>query len=293
VSAPPSDDGPASAPEPRVPSAQTIRRPALYVIATPIGNLEDVTYRAVRVLSQLDALACEDTRTTRKILDRYGIPRPPAMFAHHEHNEISSTRGVLKLLDEGKAVGLCTDAGMPGVSDPGYRLVNACVEAGHPVEILPGATASVSALVASGLPTASFTFHGFPPRKPGPRRKLLAREAAAPHTLVLYESPHRVGALLADALAVLGDRRAAVAIELTKLHERVERGWLAELAPAFAGKAVRGEVCVVIAGDSAKLRRGEAPEGGAADDEDEREEGVAEHADEADPSPDPDGAEHT
>ncbi len=243
------------------PGGPELARPALYVIGTPIGNLEDITYRAVRVLSQVEALACEDTRTTRKILERYGLPRPAAMFAHHDHNEASSTRGIPTLLEEGKAVGLCTDAGMPGVSDPGYRLIHAAVEAGYPVEVVPGATASVTALVASGLPTTSFTFLGFPPRKSGQRRKMLAREASGPHTLVLYESPHRIGALLADALAVLGDRRAAVAIELTKMHERVERGWLGELAEAFAQKTVRGEICVVIAGSNAKFSRGEAPAG--------------------------------
>ncbi len=232
-----------------------LRRPALYVIATPIGNMEDISYRAVRILSEVDALACEDTRVTRKILDRYGVARPPAMFAHHEHNEVSSTRGILKLLEEGKAVGLCTDAGMPGVSDPGYRLVSAAVEAGYTVEVIPGPTASVAALVASGLPTTTFTFLGFPPRKSGQRRKMLAREGAGPHTLVLYESPHRIGALLADALAALGDRRAAVAIELTKLHESVTRGWLGELSASFAGRTVRGEIS---RGD-----RGEPPQAAA------------------------------
>jgi len=264
-----------------------LRRPALYVIATPIGNMEDISYRAVRVLSEVDALACEDTRVTRKILDRYGVARPPAMFAHHEHNEASSTRGILKLLEEGKAVGLCTDAGMPGVSDPGYRLVSAAVEAGYTVEVIPGPTASVAALVASGLPTTTFTFLGFPPRKSGQRRKMLAREGAGPHTLVLYESPHRVGALLADALAALGDRRAAVAIELTKLHESVTRGWLGELSASFADRKVRGEICVVIAGSHPKLRRGEAPE--AEPEEGEPEEGEAGEDEAEDSGPDEEG----
>jgi 16S rRNA (cytidine1402-2'-O)-methyltransferase len=271
-----------------------MNRPVLYVIGTPIGNLEDTTHRAIRILHEVDALACEDTRVTRKILERYGIPRPAAMFAHHDHNEASSTRGVLKLLEDGKTVALCSDAGMPGVSDPGYRLISAAVEAGHAVEVIPGPTAAVTALVVSGLPSTSFTFLGFPPRKSGQRRKMLAREADAAHTLLLYESPHRIGDLLADALVVLGDRRAAVAVELTKMHESVDRGWLSELASRFAKRAVRGEICVVIAGNNAKFSRPGEPqesepevderdEGSEQEEPDALDEGSEPEADEPDP----------
>lgn len=230
----------------------------LYVIATPIGNLEDITYRAVRTLGRVDALACEDTRVTRKLLSHYGIARPQ-MFACQEHNEARSAKGILKLLDAGRSVGLCSNAGMPAVSDPGYRVISGARAAGHRVEVIPGASAVDTALVASGLPTSSFTFLGFAPRKAGQRRRWLAREAEAPHTLVALEAPSRLPALLADALAVLGDRRAAVAVELTKMFESVEDGWLSELAERFA-EPVRGEVTVVIAGASRKFRRdGAAP----------------------------------
>ncbi len=233
----------------------------LYVIATPIGNLEDVSYRAVRILGEVDALACEDTRLTRKLLERYGIARPRQMFACHEHNEARAARGILKLLDDGRTVGLVSDAGMPSISDPGFRVVAAALEAGHRIEVVPGPSAVTAALVASGLPTSSFTFLGFAPRKPGQRRRWLEAEAQVPHTLVMFESPHRLAALLADALAVLGDRRAAVAVELTKMFERVDRGWLSELAERAAEGETRGEVTVVIAGRHKKFVR-PWPEGG-------------------------------
>lgn len=228
---------------------------SLYVIATPIGNLEDVSYRAVRILGEVDALACEDTRITRKLLERYGIARPRQMFACHEHNEARSARGIVKLLDEGRTVGLVSDAGMPSISDPGFRVVAAALEAGHRIEVVPGPSAVTAALVASGLPTSSFVFLGFAPRKPGQRRRWLEAEAQVPHTLVMFESPHRLAALLADALAVLGDRRAAVAVELTKMFERVDRGWLSELAERSAEGESRGEVTVVVAGLHRKFVR--------------------------------------
>jgi 16S rRNA (cytidine1402-2'-O)-methyltransferase len=227
----------------------------LFVVATPIGNLEDVTLRAIRVLGSVGALAVEDTRITPRLLDRHGIPRPPVMFACHEHNEDRAAARIVELLSGGTDVALATDAGMPGVSDPGFRAVRAALEAGHGVQVLPGPSAVTTALVASGLPVSSFTFHGFPPRTSGKRRNLLAREADAPHTLVFYESPHRIQALLEDALAVLGDRRAAVCFELTKLHERVRRGFLSELVQDPDVKAPKGEITALIAGDNAKFRR--------------------------------------
>ncbi len=232
----------------------------LYVIATPIGNLEDISHRAVRVLGELEALACEDTRRTRILLDRYHIPRPKRLFSYHEHNEREAAARILKLLESGTAVGLVTRAGYPGVSDPGYRAISQAVERGFRVEVLPGAGAVETALVLSGLPGASFTFKGFPPRTAGKRRRFLEAEKELPHTLVLFESPHRVGALLADARAVLGDRRAAVCIEMTKMFEEVARGYLSELAEKFRGTAIKGEVTVVIAGSNPKFRK---PEEGA------------------------------
>jgi 16S rRNA (cytidine1402-2'-O)-methyltransferase len=227
----------------------------LYVVATPIGNLEDITHRALRLLGAVGVLACEDTRTTRLILDRYAIPRPAKLIAYHEHNEAAAAPGIVKLLDQGHDVALCTDAGYPGLSDPGYRVISGAVEAGHRVEVIPGACAIEPALLASGLPASSFTFKGFPPRKPGPRRRFLAAERESPHTLVLYESPRRVAALLADAIAALDDRRAAVCVELTKKFEEVHRGWLTELAAGVGARALRGEVTVVVAGNHPKFRR--------------------------------------
>lgn len=227
----------------------------LYVIATPIGNLEDISHRAIRVLGEVPVLACEDTRVTRKLLAHYSIPRPASLLAYHEHNEERAAAHILTLLDNGQDVGLCSNAGYPGISDPGYRLISGAVEAGHRVEVIPGPGAVEPALLASGLPAASFTFKGFPPRKPGPRRRFLEAERDAPHTLILYESPHRVAVLLHDALEVLGDRRAAVCIEMTKKFEQIHRGWLAELVTTFAERQVRGEVVVVIAGRHPKFMR--------------------------------------
>jgi len=228
----------------------------LYLVATPIGNLEDMTHRAVRVLSAVDVLACEDTRTTRVLLERYAIPRPAKVVSYREQNEERAARGLLKLLDEGRNVALCSDAGYPGLSDPGYRVTALAAEAGHRIEVVPGAGAVAPALLASALPSSSYVFKGFPPRKPGPRRRFLEMEAAAPHTIICYESPHRTAQLLADAHTALGDRRAAVCIELTKKFEQVHRGWLSELAEQFSDRKIRGEVTVVIAGSNPKFIRG-------------------------------------
>jgi len=227
----------------------------LMVIATPIGNLEDLTFRAKRVFGEVDALACEDTRHTRIIFERYEIPRPRIMFAYHEHNEAQAAERILGLLEEGLTVGLCSNAGYPGISDPGYVIVSRAIERGFRVEVIPGASAVPVALLSSGLSTASYTFKGFPPRKPGKRRSFLEMERDLPHTLVLYESPNRLGVLLQAALEVLGDRRAAVCIELTKMFEGVEHGFLSELAARFAGRTIKGEVVVVIAGSNPKFTR--------------------------------------
>ena len=227
----------------------------LYLVATPIGNLEDITLRAVRVLGEVDALACEDTRFTRRIFERHQIHSPRTIFSYHEHNEEQAGQRILGLLDSGQSVALCTDGGYPAISDPGYRIVAACVERGLPVEVIPGASAVSVALVASGLATSSYTFKGFPPRKSGPRRRFLDADREMPHTLVIFESPYRTGKLLADALEVLGNRRAAVCIELTKKFEEVRRGWLDELADAFSDKKIKGEVTVVIAGNNPKFSK--------------------------------------
>ena len=227
----------------------------LYVVATPIGNLEDLTHRALRVLGEVDVLACEDTRMTRRLLDRYEIARPRTMFSYHEHNEESAGARILGLLQEGCAVALCSDGGCPGVSDPGYRIIRDSIAAGHDVDVLPGPTAVTTALLSSGLSTASFVFKGFPPRKSGQRKRFLEEDGESPHTLVIYESPFRIGKLLADAAEVLGDREAAVCIELTKKFERVSRGYLSDLAVEYADRKVKGEVCLVVAGNNPKFRR--------------------------------------
>lgn len=236
----------------------------LYVIATPIGNLEDLTFRAHRVLGELDALACEDTRQTRRIFERYEIKSPRTIFAYHEHNEETGAKRILGLLNEGCTVGICSDGGYPGISDPGYRAIAAASETDHEIIVLPGASAVPTALLASGLSTSSYTFKGFSPRKSGARQRFLAAEANLPHTLVLFESPFRIGKLLADAHIALGNRRAAVCVEMTKKFERIHRGFLADLAETFADKKVKGEITVVIAGNNPKFSADEPED----DDED-------------------------
>lgn len=234
----------------------------LYVIATPIGNLEDLTLRAIQILQQVDALACEDTRVTRRIFQRHELKLPESVFSYHEHNEPQAGRRILNLLEEGKLVGLCSDAGVPLVSDPGYLVVNQVVEAGHEVDMIPGPSAVETALVLSGLPTSSFTFKGFSPRKSGKRQNFIKPELELPHTLIFFESPHRLAAFLEDALVVLGNRKAAVCSELTKKFQRVKRGYLKELAEHFAEQPLKGEITVVIAGNHPKF----VLEDGAAED---------------------------
>lgn len=227
----------------------------LYVVATPIGNLEDITLRALRILGEVDVLACEDTRMTRKIYDRHDLKRPRTIFSHHEHNEARAAARILGYLGENRNVALCSDGGYPGISDPGYRVIREALDAGHRVEVIPGPSAVPVALLASGLPTSSYTFKGFPPRKPGPRKRFLEQDADLPHTLIFFESPHRVGKLLEAALEVFGDRRAAVCVELTKKFEEVRRAYLGDLVEAFRDETIRGEVCLVIAGNHPKFRR--------------------------------------
>lgn len=217
----------------------------LHLVATPIGNLEDVTLRALRVLREADRIYAEDTRRTRVLLDRHAIGARPRSL--HEHNEEARIAEVLAALADGQQVALVSDAGTPLVSDPGARLVAAAIEAGHAVVPIPGASAPLAALVASGLPAASFTFLGFLPRKVGERDRLLARLRDRPETLVLFESPQRLAATLRALATALGERRASVARELTKVHEEHARGSLGALAERFAD-GTRGEVTIVVAG---------------------------------------------
>jgi len=218
----------------------------LYLVATPIGNLEDITLRALRILREVRLIAAEDTRHTRKLLSHFEIATPT--ISYHEHSGPAGTQRVLAALAEGD-VALVSDAGTPALSDPGQELVRAAIAAGHPVVPIPGPAAAIAALVASGLPTDAFTFLGFLPRRPADRRALLERFRDATPTLVLYEAPHRLRATLDDLLAVLGDRPAAFARELTKLHEEWLRGPLSALRARYAdGESPRGEYTLVIAG---------------------------------------------
>src|SRR3954447_7409591 len=212
----------------------------------------DVTQRALAVLRGCDALAAEDTRRTRQLLTRHEIPRPRTLLSLHEHNEEHSAKRIVGLLEGGARVALCSDAGTPLVSDPGYRTLRLAIDAGFEVRAIPGPSAATAALAISGLPPSSFTFKGFPPRKPGPRKRFFEIEAEAPHTLVVFESPHRVARMLADAAEALGaEREACVCIDMTKRFERTRRGTLAALAEEFgATEKMRGEVTVVIAGNT-------------------------------------------
>jgi 16S rRNA (cytidine1402-2'-O)-methyltransferase len=217
----------------------------LYVVATPIGNLEDVTLRAVRVLREVDTIACEDTRHTRKLLDHFGISKPTVSY--HEHNEAVRTAELLELLRSGRSVALVSDAGTPLISDPGYRIVAAAIAEGITVTPVPGPCAAVAALSVSGLATDAFRFCGFLPAKAGQRRKLLESVAAETATLVFYEAPHRILDTLADMAAAFGERPAVLAREITKMHEEFLRGSLTEVAADLRERTViRGEFTILI-----------------------------------------------
>jgi 16S rRNA (cytidine1402-2'-O)-methyltransferase len=217
----------------------------LYLIATPIGNLEDITHRAVRLLGEVDVIACEDTRHTRKLLNHYGIST--RTISYHDHNERERALELIEQLKSGSDVAVVSDAGTPGISDPGFRLARIAIDNEVRVVPVPGASALISALVASGLPTDEFFFGGFLPARTGARRARLAELRSLPATLVFYEGPHRIAATLKDALDVLGERQAVVARELTKLHEEIARGSLSELAARFSlPESARGEMVLII-----------------------------------------------
>ena len=220
--------------------------PALYLVATPIGNLEDITLRAVRVLKEVDVIACEDTRQTQKLLNHYGITT--RTISYHEHNEMTRSAELVKEMQEGASVALVTDAGMPGISDPGFRLISLAVRHHVPVVPIPGASAFLAALVASGLPTDSFRFSGFLPAKRGERRAALEAIRTSPRTQVFYEAAHRIVEALADTVEVLGpDRHLVIAREVTKLHEEFLRGSAAELLETLKSRdGVKGEITLLI-----------------------------------------------
>jgi 16S rRNA (cytidine1402-2'-O)-methyltransferase len=218
----------------------------LYLVATPIGNLGDISLRALETLREVDYVASEDTRKTGLLLKHFDIKKPQISF--HEHNEGRAGKKIISHMHEGKSVALVTNAGTPGISDPGYTLVRLALADNIPIFAIPGPTAFVTAVILSGLPVHSFTFRGFPPHKSGGRRKFLQADADSIYTLVYYESPYRIKEFLKDALDVFGDRQASLANDLTKLFERVDRGKLSELIQLDSIESPKGEYTVVISG---------------------------------------------
>lgn len=216
----------------------------LYLVATPIGNLQDVTHRALEVLRTVDLIACEDTRHTLKLLNHFRISN--RLISYHEHNELERSEDLADRLVAGASIAIVSDAGTPGICDPAFRIVQRAIEVGATVIPIPGAVAFVNAVVASGISTDSIFFGGFLPSKKGDRRKRLEEIRDMPATLVLYETPHRLSKSLVDCLEVLGDRRAAVARELTKLHEETARGRLSELVERYSKESVKGEIVLVV-----------------------------------------------
>ena len=235
--------------------------PALYLVGTPIGNLEDITLRALRVLKEVDVIACEDTRQTQKLLNHFAITTRTTSY--HEHNEMTKSAELVKEMQEGASVALVTDAGMPGISDPGYRLITLAIRHQVPVVPVPGASAFLSALVASGLPTDSFRFSGFLPAKRGERREALEGIKSSPRTQVFYEAPHRIMETLEDVAEVLGSgRHVVVAREVTKLHEEFLRGRVNEVLENLkARESVKGEITLLIGKAEEKDAHGAAEAG--------------------------------
>jgi 16S rRNA (cytidine1402-2'-O)-methyltransferase len=216
----------------------------LYLVGTPIGNLEDITLRAVRILKEVDQIACEDTRHTQKLLTHYDIHKP--LVSYHEHNELTRAPELVVALEQGAKIALVSDAGMPLVSDPGHRLVTLCLRHHIPVVPIPGPSALLASLSASGLPTEEFLFVGFLPARSGERRRALERLRIEERTIILYEAPHRVAECVGDAREVLGNRSACIAREVTKMHEEFRRGKLSELAASLEERPARGEITLLI-----------------------------------------------
>ena len=225
----------------------------LYLVATPIGNLEDITLRAVRILKEADVIACEDTRHTQKLLNHYGIKKDTVSY--HEHNELTRSPELVIELEQGAKIALVSDAGTPGISDPGHRLVTLCLRHRIPVVPIPGPSALIAALAASGLPTEEFLFVGFLPARAGARRKALDALKAESRTLIFYEAPHRVVETLADASEILGARPAVIAREVTKIHEEFLRGPLSELLDSARKRAPRGEITLLIGPGDPQMQR--------------------------------------
>lgn len=230
---------------------------ALYICPTPIGNLEDITLRVLRVLKETDLIAAEDTRRTLRLMNHYDIKAP--LTSYHEHNRKKKGEHLLELLREGKTVALVSDAGTPGVSDPGYELVRGCIEQGIPVVSLPGPTAVMTALVASGLPTDRFFFQGFLPKAPSKRKGLLKGLERQQGTIILYASPHGLAGLLEDCKEVLGSRRAVIAREITKRHEEYIRGTLGGLVDWAKESDIKGEFVLMLEGASGPVEERDAP----------------------------------
>jgi len=224
----------------------------LYLVATPIGNLEDITLRAVRILNEADQIACEDTRHTQKLLNHYHISKP--LVSYHEHNEMTRAPELVLAMEQGQQIALVSDAGMPLVSDPGYRLVTLALRHHLGVVPVPGPSALLAALSASGLPNEEFLFAGFLPARSGERRRALERLRIEDRTIIFYEAPHRIEETLADAREILGDRTACLAREVTKLHEEFRRGTLSELIASLSDKPVRGEITLLIGAVPAEHR---------------------------------------
>lgn len=218
----------------------------LFLVATPIGNLSDISLRALDTLREVDIVASEDTRKTGMLLKHFEISKP--LMSFHEHNEERASERIVEMLHAGKKVALVTDAGTPGIADPGYRIVRKAIDADLPMTMIPGPTGLIMALVLSGLAVHSFTFRGFPPRKPGPRKRFFGIDRRSPHTLIYYESPHRLVSCVRDAMEVFGDRPAAIANDLTKKFEKMERGLLSELLASVSAQSLRGEYILVISG---------------------------------------------
>lgn len=225
-------------------SRNATARGCLFLVATPIGNLEDITLRALRILKECDQIACEDTRHTLKLLSHYDIHRP--LVSYHEHNELTRAPELVLAMEQGAKIALVSDAGMPLVSDPGYRLASQCIRHSIPVIPIPGPSAVLTALAGSGLPNEEFVFVGFLPARSGERRRALEALRLESRTVILYEAPHRIAETLAEALEVLGDRDACIARELTKLHEEFRRGRLSDLVASLDSNPARGEITLLI-----------------------------------------------